>query len=108
MALTRPSGSAVSASHDEPALRAAYLMLRERSENTLAEVLAERMGMPPDAFDVRVRAAATSAVLKAATDHLVDATAEEGITLENLDRHREHIADAISLVLRGLSGKGSS
>jgi AcrR family transcriptional regulator len=33
--------------HDEPALRAAYLALRERAEETFTEVLAARMGMPP-------------------------------------------------------------
>ncbi|MBP2327900.1 AcrR family transcriptional regulator [Kibdelosporangium banguiense] len=89
--------------HDEPALRAVYLVLRERSEDTFAEVLAERMGKPPNTFDVRVQAATMNAVLKAATDHLVHATAEKGITPQTLDRHREHIANAISLVTRALS-----
>jgi AcrR family transcriptional regulator len=89
--------------HDEPALRAAYLMLRERSEDTFAEVLAERMSMTPDSFQVRVQAAAMSAVLKVATDHLAQAPAKEGLTPETLDRHRERIASAVSLVIRGLS-----
>ena len=91
--------------HDEPALRAVYLVLRERSEDTFAEVLAERMGMPPGTFEVRVQAAAINAVLKVTTDHLVHATANERITLETLTRHREHIASAVSLVLQDLSGK---
>ncbi|WP_235038718.1 TetR/AcrR family transcriptional regulator [Kibdelosporangium aridum] len=94
--------------HDEPALRAAYLMLRERSEDTFTEVLAERMGLPSDTFEVRVQAAAMNAALKIATDHLAQATANERITLETIDRHRDHTANAISLVTRRLSGNGNS
>ncbi|CAM3827052.1 TetR/AcrR family transcriptional regulator [Kibdelosporangium persicum] len=94
--------------HDEPALRAVYLMLRERSEETFAEVLADRMAMPPDAFEVRVQAAAMNAVLKVASDHLAAATANERLTSKTLDRHRQHIADAVSLVIRGLSDKAGS
>ncbi|WP_245574052.1 TetR/AcrR family transcriptional regulator [Amycolatopsis nigrescens] len=81
--------------HDEPALRAAYLVLRERSEDTFTEVLAERMGRPADTLDVRVRAATMNAVLRVATDRLAQVTAEKGITPEVLRRHREHLADAL-------------
>jgi AcrR family transcriptional regulator len=86
--------------HDEPGLRAVYLMLRERSEATFAEVFAERMGLASDTFEVRVQAATVNAVLKAATDHLVHASGRQGITTETLDRHSHHIATAISLVAR--------
>lgn len=84
--------------HGEPALRAAYLVLRERAEDALADVLAERMGLPPDAIDVRVRAAAASAVLRVATDDVAQATAG-GVTVETLNGHREQIATAVSRVL---------
>ncbi|SDP39940.1 TetR family transcriptional regulator [Lentzea jiangxiensis] len=84
--------------HGERALRAAYLMLRERAEDTLAEVLAERTGLPPDAIEVRVQAAAMSAVLKVATDDVARAAAG-GVTRDTLEGHREQIAVA----LRGLS-----
>ncbi|NGY60452.1 TetR family transcriptional regulator [Lentzea sp. NEAU-D13] len=84
--------------HGERALRAAYLMLRERAEDALAEVLAERMGKPRDTIDVRVQAAAMSAVLKVATDDVARASVA-GITRSTLDGHREQIATA----LRGLS-----
>ncbi len=94
--------------HDEPALRAVYLMLRERSEDTFTEVLAHRMGVPPDTFEVRVQAAAMNAALKVATDSLAQATANERITLETIDRHRHHTANAISLVTRRLSGNGNN
>ncbi|WP_246018901.1 TetR/AcrR family transcriptional regulator [Saccharothrix australiensis] len=87
---------------DEPALRAVYLMLRERSEDTFAEVLAERSGASPDSVEVRVQAAAMSAVLKVATDHLAHVTAT-GVTPGTLRRHREDVAAAVDLVIRGLS-----
>ncbi|MPY38444.1 TetR family transcriptional regulator [Streptomyces phyllanthi] len=88
---------------DEPALRAAYLMLRERAEDTFAEVLAERTGVEPDAFVLRAQAAAVSAVFKVATDRLAVDAAASGISTEVLDRHREQLANALSLVTRGLS-----
>ncbi|MCP2246501.1 TetR family transcriptional regulator [Lentzea aerocolonigenes] len=88
--------------HDEPALRAAYLVLRERAEDALAEVLARRLGQPADAIEVRVQAAAMSAVLRVATDDVAQA-AVEGVTTETLERHREQMASALNRVLRGLS-----
>lgn len=90
--------SVVRLTHGEPALRAAYLVLRERAEDALAEVLAERMGLPPDSIDVRVRAAAASAVLRVATDDVARASTA-GITVEALSGHREQIATAVSRVL---------
>lgn len=88
--------------HDEPALRAVYLVLRERAEDTFAEVLAERAGGAPGLLDVRMRAATMSAVLKVATDDLARAVAAEGVTPEALRRHREQLADALSPVTRGM------
>jgi AcrR family transcriptional regulator len=88
--------------HGEPALRAAYLVLRERAEDALAEVLARRLGRPADAIEVRVQAAAMSAVLRVATDDVAQA-AVEGVTTETLERHREQMASAVNRVLRGLS-----
>ncbi|MFD4638951.1 TetR family transcriptional regulator [Lentzea sp. NPDC058436] len=90
--------SVVRLTQGERALRAAYLMLRERAEDALAEVLAERTSMPLDAIEVRVQAAAMSAVLKVATDDVARAAAG-GVTRETLEGHREQIAAA----LRGLS-----
>ncbi|GLY53055.1 TetR family transcriptional regulator [Lentzea sp. NBRC 102530] len=83
---------------NERALRAAYLMLRERAEDALADVLARRAGLPRDALEVRVQAAAMSAVLKVATDDVAKAAAD-GVTRATLEGHREQIAAA----LRGLS-----
>ncbi|MFH8493209.1 TetR/AcrR family transcriptional regulator [Streptomyces coeruleorubidus] len=89
--------------HDEPALRAAYLVLRERAEETFTEVLAARMGMPPAAFEVRVQAAAMNAVLKVAADEFARETAGRGITPEVLNDHREQLAHALGLITRRLS-----
>ncbi|MFE2070741.1 TetR/AcrR family transcriptional regulator [Streptomyces sp. NPDC059467] len=107
-ALASPSGGDTEAvlavirmTQDEPGLRAAYLMLRERAEETFTEVLAERTGRPVDALDVRVQAAAMSAVLKVATDDFARAVAGKGITSEALRRHREQLADALGVVTRG-------
>jgi AcrR family transcriptional regulator len=88
--------------HDEPALRAVYLVLRERAEDTFAEVLAGRAGATADPLDARVRAATISAVLKVATDDLARVVAGQGFTPEALHRHREQLADALSHVTRGL------
>ncbi|MER7078330.1 transcriptional regulator, TetR family [Saccharopolyspora kobensis] len=89
--------------HDEPALRAAYLVLRERAEPTFVDVLAERLGVPGDALEVRMQAAAVSAALRAATDELVDITAE-GVDPEVLQEHRERLADALRSITRGPIG----
>ncbi|MGP4014411.1 TetR/AcrR family transcriptional regulator [Saccharopolyspora sp. 5N708] len=85
--------------HEEPALRAVYLVLRERAESAFADVLAERMRMPADALEVRMQAAATNAALRAATDHLVS-VGTEGIAPETLHEHRERLADALRRITR--------
>jgi AcrR family transcriptional regulator len=88
--------------HHEPALRAAYLLLRERAEEALADVLAQRLDLSPTATEVKIQAAAMSAVLKVATDDVAQDSAE-GVTQETLEGHREQMAGAVSQVLRGLS-----
>ncbi|GAB2847800.1 TetR family transcriptional regulator [Lentzea nigeriaca] len=88
--------------HQEPALRAAYLVLRERAEDALADVLAKRLDLPLTAVEVKIQAAAMSAVLKVATDDVAHASVE-GVTTEALEGHREQMASAVSRVLRGLS-----
>lgn len=81
----------------EPALRATYLLLQERAEATLAEVLAERLGEDLDSLAVQVRAATLGAVLRVATDRLARA-AGAGLTRDALDEHREQLADAIGRI----------
>ncbi|ADD42509.1 TetR/AcrR family transcriptional regulator [Stackebrandtia nassauensis] len=86
--------------HDEPVLRAVYLVLRERADATLADVLAARTGQSADAPEIRMRAAATGAALCAATDHLVSIT-EAGLTPEHLREHRERLADFLTYLTDG-------
>ncbi|PRY39000.1 TetR/AcrR family transcriptional regulator [Umezawaea tangerina] len=86
--------SVVRLTQSERALRAAYLMLRERAEDALAEVLGERMGRPASDINVRVRAASMSAALKVSTDEVARAAAG-GVTTETLEGHREQIATAL-------------
>lgn len=78
---------------DEPALRAVYLVLRERAESTFAEVLAERMGLQAHTLEVQMQAATMNAALRVATDHI--AWAGEEISPETLHQHRERLADAL-------------
>lgn len=88
--------------HHERALRAAYLVLRERAEDALVDVLAKRLDLSPASIEVKIQAAAMSAVLRVATDDVAQTTAD-GVTKATLDGHREQLATALGLVLRGLS-----
>ncbi|MGJ5893427.1 TetR/AcrR family transcriptional regulator [Streptomyces niveiscabiei] len=89
----------------EPALRAVYLVLGERAEDSFAEALAARVGLPADGFEIRSQAAAMNAVFKVATDLLARETADTGLTTDLLHHHREQLAGALSLVTRGLSAR---
>ncbi len=89
----------------EPGLRAVYLVLGERAEDSFAEALATRAGLPSDGFEVRSQAAAMNAVFKVATDLLAHDTADTGLTPGLLHHHREQLAGALSLVTRGLSAR---
>ncbi|MFG3257575.1 TetR/AcrR family transcriptional regulator [Streptomyces sp. NPDC048172] len=90
--------SVVRMTHGEPALRAVYLVLRERAEDTFAEVLAARTGQPPGSLDIRVQASAMNAAFKVATDDLARATAARGVTPTALRQHRERLATSLSFV----------
>ncbi|WP_433802081.1 TetR/AcrR family transcriptional regulator [Actinomycetospora sp. CA-084318] len=62
----------VAMSRHEPALRAIWLVVYERAEAVLAEVVAERLGLAPDELAVRVQAATLAAALRIATEDLAD------------------------------------
>lgn len=87
-------------SRDEPGLRAVWLVLQERAEPTFADVIGPRMGLPPDAPEVRVQAAVINAALRVAAD---DAAADPGDPTGR-DRadgeHRERLAAALRDVTR--------
>jgi hypothetical protein len=82
---------------------AAEPLVAEQVAHLFTEVLADRMGMPPETFEVRVQAATMNAVLKVAADEFARETAGRGITPEVLDGHREQLAHALGLVTGRLS-----
>lgn len=79
---------------DEPALRAIWLVISERAEPALADVLAARTGLPADDLEVRVRAAAMNAALRVATEELAWA-ALDGLTDAIAARYRARLAEAL-------------
>ncbi|MDL5159917.1 TetR/AcrR family transcriptional regulator [Actinomycetospora termitidis] len=60
----------VAMSRHEPALRAIWLVVYERAEAVLAEVVAERLGREPDELAVRVQAATLAAALRITTEDI--------------------------------------
>ncbi|MGP3929432.1 TetR/AcrR family transcriptional regulator [Nonomuraea sp. KM88] len=81
-------------SRSEPALRAAWLVLQERAEPTLADVLSGRLGLAPDTPEVRLAAATMNAALRLVTDDFAWATAN-GVTADEVTRHRKRLADTL-------------
>lgn len=60
-------------SRTEPALRAVWLIVYERAEATLAELVAERLGRSPDELAIRVQAAAIAGALRITSEELAAA-----------------------------------
>lgn len=81
-------------SREEPALRAAWLVLQEGAEPTFAEVLAKHLGLSPNSPRIRLSAATMNAALRLVTDDFAWATAD-GITTAEIDRHRKHLAETL-------------
>ncbi len=67
----------------EPAIRSAYLMASAQAEDSLVEVIAERVGRAPTDFDVKLCAAAAMAAVRVVDEELCTATFTHG-------RHFEH------------------
>jgi AcrR family transcriptional regulator len=91
---------------DDPALRAVWLVLQERAEPTLAEVLAPRAGLPADAPEVRVLAATVNAALRVVTDDFAHAAAD-GVTPHDVDGHRLRLAETLRAATRALTPPGA-
>lgn len=68
----------VALSRHEPALRAIWLVVYERAEPVLAEVIAGRLGAAPDDLAVRVQAATLAAALRITTEEHAAALAGDG------------------------------
>lgn len=94
----------VAMSRDEPALRAIWLVVHERAEPVLAEVVAERLGRAPDDLAVRVQAATLAAALRLTTEDyaaaLVDGRDSTGDTA-GADR----LSEAVRAATHGVLGE---
>lgn len=83
-------------SHASPALRAVWLLLQERNELVLGEVLAARAGLPPGSPEIQVQAAAVNAALRL----IVDDTAAGG----GSDERSRRLVAALRQVSRVVEG----
>lgn len=70
----------VSMTRTEPALRAIWLVVYERAEPVLAEVVGERLGRPASDLAVRVQAAALAAALRLFAEDYAEAAIDGGGT----------------------------
>lgn len=88
----------------EPALRTAWLMACDQVEHELAGVIATRLGVTPDALEVRLHAAATSAALRVINEY-VGAGLLDGTDPRKLgDESFTFIADAVRSATGGAVG----
>ena len=94
----------------EPGLRAVWLVVGLRVEPVLAGAIAARTGLAPDAFEVRVQAAAVNAALRISSEDAAGPAGAAGAVGETVDGHRSRLATAIRIATRGLpsAGGGSS
>jgi AcrR family transcriptional regulator len=90
-------------SRDEPALRAIWLVVNERAEPVLAEIIAGRLGRSAAEVEVRVQAAALNAALRIATEQIAASVAERpGPQL--VDDLLAHLSTAVRAATRGVVG----
>jgi AcrR family transcriptional regulator len=90
-------------SRDEPALRAIWLVVNERAEPVLAEIIAGRLGRSAADVEVRVQAAALNAALRIATEDIAVSVAERpGPQL--VDDLLERLSTAVRAATRGVVG----
>lgn len=74
----------IAMSRTEPAFRAIWLVVHERSEPVLAEVIADRLGRAPGELAVRVQAATLAAALRISTEDYAVALAD-GVAITGED-----------------------
>lgn len=85
-------------SRSEPALRAVWLVLHERTETTLAELVAARTGRPPDDLAVAVWAAALAGALRITCEELAVAFLDGTTPLDPAAR----LTEAVRAATRGV------
>ena len=104
----RAALAVVAMSRTEPGLRAIWLVLYERAEPVLAQVLAERLGRSPDDLGVRVQAATLAAALRIASEDY--ARALDGPERDRPDRTAafERLTAAVRAATHGVLGAAST
>lgn len=90
-------------SREEPALRAIWLVVNERAEPVLAEIIAGRLGRSATEVEVRVQAAALNGALRIATEDIAASVAERpGPQL--VDGLLSRLSTAVRAATRGVVG----
>jgi AcrR family transcriptional regulator len=87
----------------EPDLRAAWLMTHDRIERELVEIIAERLRRPTDDIEVRLHAAATTAVLRVISED-VSAALIAGADRTSLSNPIGRMAQAVRVATGGAIG----
>ncbi|MBW4629758.1 MAG: TetR family transcriptional regulator [Brasilonema octagenarum HA4186-MV1] len=87
----------------EPDLRAAWLMTHDRIERELAEIIADRLRRSADDIEVRLHAAAATAVLRVISED-VSAALMAGADRASLGNPIKHMAHAVRVATGGAVG----
>ncbi|MBH8552597.1 TetR family transcriptional regulator [Nostocaceae cyanobacterium CENA357] len=87
----------------EPDLRAALLMTNDRIERELVEIIADRLRRPTDDLEVRLHAAATTAVVRVISED-VCAALMAGADRASLGNPIERMAEAVRVATGGVIG----
>ncbi|GAA4920166.1 TetR family transcriptional regulator [Actinomycetospora succinea] len=93
----------IAMSRAEPAFRAIWLVVHERSEPVLAEVIADRLGRAPEELAVRVQAATLAAALRITTEDYAVALAD-GVAITGEDMVAR-LSEAVRAATHGVIGE---
>lgn len=94
-------------SREEPALRAIWLVVYERAEPVLAEVLADHLDRPASDIAVRVQAAALSAALRITSEDLAASLIDGTGPIEPAER-LARLSAAVHAATHGVLGAGAA
>jgi AcrR family transcriptional regulator len=101
---TEATLAVVALSRDEPGLRAVWLVVNERAEPVLAQVIAQRLGRSPEELAVRVQAATLNAALRITTED-VAAALLEGSSPKDDDAAVARLSEAVRAAIHGVLGE---
>jgi AcrR family transcriptional regulator len=96
----------VALSRHDPALRAVWLVVYERAESVLAQVVADRLGRSPDDLAVRVQASTLAAALRITTEDLA-ADLADGRPRSD-DEGGARLSEAVRAATHGVLGGDSA